>query len=403
VSRLAVTRPAAPEHVCPYCYEKFTEQAIMFRCTGRPGAAGKTCDLRRDDEGLARVLNYVTPVPPVFSGDGRLPRATCPDCGEETSHRVCPHCHSRLPLHFGKVDSRMIALIGASQSGKTVFMTVLINELNHRLGGILDAAFMSCDDETVKSYRKYDYRLFEEHALPGKTDPATQSLRQPLVFRLALTRRGRLGRSREEHIILSFFDTAGEDLTSQESVERNVRYVQNAHAVVLLLDPLQMPGARSQALQETILPEDAGRGFDQPIDVLGRVTELLAADVDPRRRENGKVRKPVAVVLSKLDALEHTFSPGTPLTRLPDARPEFDDEDSLAVHHQAQALLNEWDGPRVDQHMRHYFGCYRYFGVSALGDPPKDRTTVGDVHPYRVHDPFLWLLSKFGAIPDSRG
>jgi hypothetical protein len=401
VTRLAAIRPSAPEHVCPYCYEKFTEQAIMFRCTGRPGPGGKTCDLSRD-EGLVRALNYVTPLPPVFSADGRLPRATCPDCGEETSHRVCPHCHSRLPLQFGKVDSRMIALIGASQSGKTVFMTVLINELNHRLGSILDAAFMSCDDDTVKSYRDYDYRLFEEHALPGKTDSvASRSLRQPLVFRLGLTRRGRLGRSREEHVILSFFDTAGEDLTSQESVERNVRYVKNAHAVVLLLDPLQMRGARSQALQETILPEHAGRGFDQPIDVLRRVTEVLGADLHSRKED--KVRKPVAVVLSKLDALEHTFSPGTPLTRLPDARPEFDDRDSLAVHHQAQALLTEWDGPRIDQHMRHYFGCYRYFGVSALGYLPKDRATVGDVHPYRVHDPFLWLLSEFGAIPASRG
>jgi GTPase SAR1 family protein len=402
VTWLAKARPAVPEHVCPYCYDKFTERAIMFRCTGRPGADGKTCELRRDDE-LARALNYVTPLPPVFAADGRLPRATCPDCGEETYHRTCPHCHSRLPLHFGKVDSRMIALIGASQTGKTVFMTVLINELNHRLGSILDAAFMSCDDETVKSYREYDYRLFEEHALPGRTEPAIQSPRLPLVFRLALTRRGHLGRPREEHIILSFFDTAGEDLTSQESVERNVRYIRNAHAVVLLLDPLQMLGARSQALQETILPDDAGRGFDQPIDVLKRVTELMADGADPRRRGESKVRKPIAVVLSKLDALEHTFAPGTPLTQLPDARQEFDDRDSLAVHHQAQALLHEWDGDQIDQYMRHYFGCYRYFGVSALGDPPRDAATVGDVRPYRVHDPFLWLLSEFGAIPASRG
>ena len=385
--------------VCPYCYNTFDERDVDFRCTGRPGPRGKTCDVQRDER-LARLLNFVTPLPPVFPGDGRKLRAVCPECGEETPRRVCPHCHSRLPLRYGKVDSRLIAMIGASQSGKTVFMTVLIHELMHRLGGILDAACLGSDDETLRSFNEYDHGLYDQHELPGTTEPVTApSQRQPLVFRLAMTRRTRLGPPREQHTIMSFFDTAGEDLTSRASIELNVRYLANSHAIIMLLDPLQMPGARSQALSGAILPEPGAR-FDTAVNVLGRVTELLGAAPDGAR---SGIRKPVAVVLSKLDALEHTLSAGSPLTQLPSARPEFDERDSMAVHRQAQALLGEWDGPQIDRHMRHFFARYRYFGVSALGCLPTDPVTVGAVRPYRVHDPFLWLLSEFGAIPVNRG
>ena len=276
-------------------------------------------------------------------------------------------------------------MIGAKQSGKTVFMTVLIHELMHRVGRVLDAAIVGSDDETRKSFdRDYDQRLYQEHSLPDATRPvAARAQRRPLVFRMTVRRR-RLARSREQHTILSFFDTAGEDLTTSESVDLNVRYVSNADGIILLLDPLQMPEARGQALPDTVLPEDGG--FDRPFNVLSRVTDLLREKIDDPTQ---KIETPVAVVFSKLDSLEHTFSPASPLTRLPQLRPEFDTQGSLAVHHQVQALLDDWDGPQIDQLMRHNYAHFRYFGVSALGGLPLD--------------PFLWLLSQFGTIPSTRG
>jgi hypothetical protein len=104
------------------------------------------------------------------------------------------------------------------------------------------------------------------------------------------------------------------------------------------------------------------------------------------------------VAFSKLDSLEHTFPRQSPLTRHPEPQRDFDGQDSLAVHHQVQALLDEWDGPRIDQLMRHHYARYRYFGLSALGVLPMDPSTVSHIRPHRVHDPFLWLLSEFGII-----
>jgi Double-GTPase 2 len=385
--------------VCPYCYNGFAEKQIQFRCTGRPGPGAPPCPVRRDEQ-LYHWLGYAAPLPPAFVADGRKLRARCPDCQGESTHRICPYCHSRLPVHFGKVDGRLIAMIGAKQSGKTVFMTVLIHELMHRVGRILDAAIVGSDDETRRSFdRDYDQRLYQEHSLPDATRPVTASAqRRPLVFRMTMQRR-RLARSREQHTILSFFDTAGEDLTTSESVDLNVRYLSHADGIILLLDPLQMPEAREQALPDTVLPEP-GNGFDRPFNVLSRVTDLLREKVDDPTR---KIETPIAVVFSKLDSLEHTFSPSSPLTHLPQLRPEFDTQGSLAVHHQVQALLDDWDGPQIDQLMRHNYAHFRYFGVSALGALPVDSLTVGEIRPHRVHDPFLWLLSRFGTISSTRG
>jgi hypothetical protein len=156
---------------CPYCYNRFAEKDIVFRCTGQPSRGGPGCE-PEPDQHLISWLSYAAPLPPAFNADGRRLRASCPRCRGESTHRLCPHCHSRLPVHFGKVDARLIAMIGAKQSGKTVFMTVLIHELMHRVGRILDAAVVGSVDETRRSFdRHYDHRLYDEQSLPPATPP----------------------------------------------------------------------------------------------------------------------------------------------------------------------------------------------------------------------------------------
>jgi GTPase SAR1 family protein len=380
--------------VCPYCYSAFAERAIRFRCTGRPGPGGTSCEAV-EDTAMRTHLGRRERLAPVFQADGRRAQATCPVCAASTGKQVCPTCHAQLPVNFGRIRSRLIALVGARDAGKTVFMTVLIHELMNRVGARFDASVGGSDDHTRHRFRSdYESPLYDDARLLGATR-RTGVTREPLVFRFTTRRTGLTG-ARPQHTHLSFFDTAGEDLTSEESVESNLRYLNNADGVIVLLDPLQMSGARRLAPAGTRMPA-AGRPGHEPAHMLERVTELLL------RRQgtaNKLIRVPMAVCLTKIDALRGELDEGSALHRPQPGEPYFDESDSQDVHAQIQQLLHRWDGGGVDGHVRNHYRNARYFGVSALGGSPDAENRLrGGVRPYRVADPFLWMLSEFGVVP----
>ena len=261
---------------CPYCYSRFAAQEIKFRCTGRPSRLGKRCELVVD-EVLRNRTGSGEALPPVFTADGRSTRAECPTCKGETTTRICPACHSTLPVHFGKVSSRLIAVVGAKESGKSVFMTVLIHELMHRIGSQFDAAISGANDGTrLRFAENYERLLYRESRLLGPTTAVSQAGRQPLVFQFTTRERRLIGSAEPKHALLSFFDTAGENFTTQRGVEENARYLAAADAIVLLLDPLQMRGARELAMPGTPLPA-RGSVADDPANMLERITDLMIA------------------------------------------------------------------------------------------------------------------------------
>ncbi|REE97200.1 TRAFAC clade GTPase domain-containing protein [Thermomonospora umbrina] len=383
--------------VCPYCYLDFAEKEILFRCTGLLGPGGRKCEVKRDPV-LFERFGLQEALPPTFAAKGRRGDAVCVECSSRTARRVCPRCHSQLPVHFGKIDNRLVAMIGAKESGKTVYMTVLLHELMHGIGRRFDAAVQGSDDHTRRQFTdRFEHDLYGARRLPGTTRSAATEHRLPLVFRVSLTKR-RLAREAIRHTLMSFFDTAGEDLTSVESVELNTRYLRSASGVILLLDPLQMAGARELAATGVPMPGH-GPGFDTPFNVLSRVTELLQTAT--RTGPGKKLAIPMAVAFSKIDALWDTFEPGSPLLQsAPDRRPALDLDDREAVHEHVRALLHEWDGGQIDQLLRANYRSYGFFGLSALGEPPRDgKIAESGIRPHRVEDPFLWLLSQFKVIP----
>jgi hypothetical protein len=198
--------------------------------------------------------------------------------------------------------------------------------------------------------------------------------------------------------LLSFFDTAGEDLRSQQSVEHNVRYLGAADGILLLLDPLQMDGAKELAAPGTRLPTP-GTTDDEPANVLENVTELLLSRTG--RGPGGQISKPLAIVFTKMDALLHDLRETSPLRRPAPTTPYFDEQDGRAVHTEMQRLLARWNGSRIDKIAQLNYRRYRYFGVSALGESPTpdNRVPPRGIRPYRVTSPILWILAQFGTIP----
>ena len=388
---------------CPYCYEEISQQQIWFRCSGRISRSGQRCapetdPVLRDRTGFGGAL------PPAFAG-GRQDTAHCPACQGETNIRICPVCHSRLPVHFGKVGSRLIVPVGAKEAGKTVFMTVLVHELMHQTGQRFNAAITGADDYTRQRFAsEYERPLYHDAKLLPPTTAAGTHNRAPLVFRFTTESHrplnGRLGRtalSGPQRTLLSFFDTAGEDLRSQESIEQNVRYLGASDGIVLLLDPLQMRGARNLAAPGTRLPTP-GFPDDEPTTVLENVTDLLLASEG--KKPNKRISKPLAIVFTKMDALMHDLKETSPLLRSPAQEGYFDERDSLEVHTEIQRLLARWEGTRIDQIAQLNYRRFRYFGVSALGETPTqdNRVAARGIRPWRVASPILWILAQFGII-----
>jgi Double-GTPase 2 len=213
------------------------------------------------------------------------------------------------------------------------------------------------------------------------------------VFRFAMNRRT-LFRPNSREVLLSFADSAGEDLVSPNKIELMARYLAAADAVFVLLDPLRLPDVRQRVSRRIPLPQPE-RPNDEVVASFNRITSLLLAGTGQQR-----VDKPVALILSKVDALGHLMEPDSPLRKPNPPQPYFDEADNLAVQEQVRTLLAEWGAAGLDETVRKHYSRCRYFGISALGATPTEDNRVRDAgpRPYRATEPFMWVLNQFDLV-----
>jgi hypothetical protein len=392
---------------CPFCLQRLDLRDIEFRCTGRPCGRGSSCPSSLD----RRLLQLWQPVrlPPTFEAHGRRKQAKCPACGCPSGIRVCPECHSQLPRGFGRVPSRSIAVVGAQSAGKSVYVTVLLHELRHGLGARLAADVTSADERTLGRFDVgYEQRMYEDHRLPRPTRWLATGWNhiEPLAFELAVGKgRPQAFRGRE---LMLLYDTSGAELLAPAE-ERTFVGEQMlagclgvAGGILLLLDPWQLPGARRLATPDPGHPDEEGNGT-LAIELIRRLTEVLASTVRPGRPS--PFDKPVAVVLSKLDAVAHALPEDSPLGRPPSAAPDLDHTDGDEVDVEVRRLLHDWGSPEVTRLLAERYPGARCFAISALGAGPRpgNRVPAKGIHPAGVEEPFLWLLDQVSPLPRRLG
>lgn len=386
---------------CPYCYQRIDPEQPAFRCPGHPAPGRDACE-RQIDAVRLKVLGVDDPVLPSFKAKTRrwtrTLSAICPSCLGDARTLVCPNCHSVLPKNFTS-KSPLIGMVGALGSGKTVMLTVLSKELRTsvyaRLGGYI---VPSGDSNLIKRLEKFRRNLEGDcendedvGILPDPTGQRSPLVTVPAVYEW----RGPRGDSRDS-TILSFYDAAGEDVATADKA-REQHYLAAADGLILLLDPFGFPHNRDLA---------HARGADKtgtpraPGDVLHAITEMLreAERLPPHR----KVKRPLAVVLAKIDAFFTQVDPDDPIRRPSGSAPGFDESESLDLHHRAEALVSEWGGDDVLALLRLNYSTYRLFVASALGAEPDYRAGKASsrgVLPHRVAEPILWLMSLRGFVP----
>ncbi|HKS48322.1 MAG TPA: zinc ribbon domain-containing protein [Amycolatopsis sp.] len=388
---------------CPYCYHRIELAKLHFQCTGRVTPGRQRCAKAVDEE-RKRLTGYASPSWPTFPRppSGSLRLVPCPDCGTPSGIRACPVCHTPLPANFADSRSPLIGMVGGKNAGKTVYTTVLAHEIRHNIRRRFAADIWFAGDQqggigSVSDWlADYEQALFTDSRLFESTASAADGIKVPLVLQWRQPKRS-LGREVHSTTTLSFYDAAGEDMTTQEFVNAQA-YLTSADGLIVLLDPFQLKGAQDRIK----VPAAGRRDSEPPINVLTRITELLrTSHAVPAKR---KIQIPVAVVFSKIDAFFPVLGDGHPLLRAPDAGPYYDEAHGRDTDEHLRALLAELDADDIDAHLRAHYKSFRYFAVSSLGAEPdydRNRVDAGGVRPFRVDEPLLWLLGLFKVVARS--
>ncbi|WP_146362304.1 TRAFAC clade GTPase domain-containing protein [Arthrobacter yangruifuii] len=396
---------SAKSTACPYCYAELNVGKVAFRCSGR-GAPGRTPCKPVPDRKREEVFSDGTPVLPAISEPGQpegqkkdllgKSTVTCSDCGGESGIRMCPSCHSILPRGIDN-NSPLFGLIGVRNSGKTVLLSVLHRELVQSVARRFDAAI---DTPGGSSGLARDLAMFEKDmareggSLPPQTAASGTVKKTPAVYEWKYSRKGKTAST-----IFSFYDTAGEDVSRQETAMMQ-QYLGQASGVILLLDPFAFSENRERAEQLGAAAGDA----DTPESALDGITYVLQTAHNVKN--NKKIKVPLAVVVSKIDAFFDQIPASHPLRQPSSSSSTFDDAESRTIHDHVMALVANWGGDGLLRKLEHEYDNFRLFGVSALGAEPDYRSgsvSSRGLLPHRVADPLLWLMADRGFIPKSEG
>lgn len=382
---------------CPYCFETFRLRETPFRCASPMARCTPEVD-----EVRARVWEEKLPIGRVLPAPGGFKREVrCSACSQISRKRLCPHCHMELPHTVGRYRHLIFAVIGAKEAGKSHYLAVLIDQIRKHVGPALGILLEPLNDHTLKRYREVFYDpLFQRGNVIGGTVSALADRRVqlPLIYSLTLSGKGLLGRKKIRGVVtLVFFDTAGEDLDSEDTMATVNKYIYRADGLLLLLDPLQLPTVRSRLNGAVALPTIN----TESASILERTTRLIRAGRHlPLDR---LLRTPMAVAFSKFDAVESLLDAQLQLHAASRHEEGFDAADFEAVQAEMQALLTEWDGGVIRHQLETHYKRFGFFGLSALGCNPASDKKVPRILPRRVEDPFLWLLHAHGLLPARRG
>ena len=378
-------RGSLRRELCPYCFEYFRLRDTPFRCSSLPARCAPQADeVRGELWGDTVPIGRVIPPAGYFVRESR-----CPECKGASRKRLCPECHSELPVSIGETRNYVIAVIGAKEAGKSHYLAVLIDRIK-KIGPRLNLLLEPTNDATIHRYnRDFKDPVFNERRVIDATASAQAggAVRHPLVFRLAITGKNVLGRSSiRKAVILVFFDTAGEDLNSQDVMSAVNKYIYRSNGIILLIDPLQLPQVRHR-VRGTDLPNENA----ETSDILSRTTGLIQNGTTLRATD--RIPIPIAVAFSKFDAVRELVDDQYQLNGTARHEGGFDLSDSIAVNDEMAQLLKEWGESDVVNQVKVRYKKYGFFGLSALGcNPHGPGGKIAQVSPRRVEDPFLWLL-----------
>ena len=327
---------------------------------------------------------------PKFDDDGFLSEAEDIYGGKSYS-RVCPcpGCHNPLPRDYGKYPAKFISIIGITHSGKTVYLSSLLDNMSSSLKNFDLTPYES---PAVDSFIKAN-KLTLGKPLPQGTPP--ERLSQPLCYNIQYIHPEKYTR---ENITIVLYDIAGENCVSDRGLANFGGFIEHSDGLIILEDPDS---------QFELLSEGNTEGADMVQDVLSNITRLFAGAK--------YTNMPTAVCISKADKLiknnvfERSLADALQNPVRCSDNGGFNGEDFNFISSMLRHFYSIHD-PKTRNALRTSFNNFNFFAVSALNcslvnsgekDVNGNSIMIPEEHPkpLRVEEPLLWLFYQFGFIP----
>jgi hypothetical protein len=402
-----VVKPPYYDIVCPFCFEKYEPDEVVFRATHHLEDDEEYA--LQEDEKLNKYRDrYNLDAAPEMEAilyPGRVHEddkmyadnvliGITDAHGMVTRKRLCPECHNELPINAGKVPSNIISFVGTTSVGKSIYMTSLIHTLQNTTAKNFNAACMPLNSEISRKFKdNYEDPVFERGEMLGST---RRELQEPFIFQLIFKDESKFP------LTLVFFDVPGEGMLDQEFVEIFAPHIKNSAGILFLVDPLQFKKIRNKMLVTLDQTHSSVEMSETPLEPRDVILTLHQNFIG--HQNNAKTNIPTAVVLTKSDLLQSIA--GENDDYLPSNSNVFNN-----YVHRNELNLTEFQNingeigrfiENIDQAFKDAidvsFTNTAYFAVSALGTNPVEKEITGVINPIRVDEPILWLLYELGYI-----
>ncbi|MCC5790672.1 MAG: hypothetical protein JJT75_13655 [Opitutales bacterium] len=384
------------DKICPSCWLPFNESTVM--------AIASHEDLTDPVMGDNARLRFY---PTRYTPEGLPIDST----GVPASGLACPHCRSKIPRDFLEIPHHIFSIVGASQSGKSYYFTVLSKLLQKTLFKKYEISFRDEDPQANAVLHEMRNKLFQ-----GLTPEETFLLKTQLEGEM-YTRLRRFGqevslprpfsfilskeKEEEKNEGLIFYDNAGEHFQPNVPLEDSpgALHVAVSAAILFIYDPTPNHDLRKK-LEDHEDPQLKSPAPDNQ--------EVIMAEMENRikqilqLRSHQKINKPLAVIVNKCDIWQSLLPRDKLLPSLTDEG--LNDEAIKKNSHVIREFLMEYE-PALVANAEALSSQVRYFAVSSFGhspnefkDPESDAVYLAPdpdkLAPIEVETPVLWSLHQ---------
>lgn len=350
--------------ICPYCYKEYTLTSLKLHC--------KKCE---NDFSVKKIY-----IPYQFSMKmGVLPKINkCPSCGKVKRSNItfkCNQCDQELSRNIIELKNKIISIVGGRGSGKTIFISLLIDELkkNIKVGEGRTLKIANDDNREIDIISDIQDRIKIHKTLPDATEPRElESDDSTAGVPLTYFYRGERGA-----IALSFYDSSGEDLQNFEAFQKEYDYIRNTSGIIFMMDIF----SGTENLRNTEYS-------------LINLVKLLKIELGLNMY--AEIPIPVSFVLNKFDL----YAP----TEVRHVQWNGSNDDIIlntidTVH---SSLLKHFENTSEDnlgnvlQICEESFSNYRFIPVSSLGfnpDGTSESKLENKLKPFDIEYPYVYLLN----------